>query len=55
MLVFFGLFEGAGIAGLLVGLIAVSTGWNRGDSTLRFGLIGIAWVMLAQTIQSLWD
>ncbi len=53
--VFFGLFEGVGLFGLVVGCVAIATGWRRGDLTVRFGLVAIAWVVLAQTIQSLWD
>ena len=53
--VFFGLFEGTGLLGLATGLVALATGWKRSDSTMRFGIIAVAWVILAQTIQSLWD
>ena len=54
-LVFFGLFEWDGVLALGAGIIAVWTGWNRKDWTLRLGLIAIAWVAVVQTIQSLWD
>ena len=54
-LVFYGLFEWDGVLALVAGLIAVWTGWNRNDWTLRFGLVAIGYVVLAQTIQSLWD
>lgn len=54
-LVFFGLFAGFALVALFSGVIAVATGWKRTDHTLRFGLIGIGYVALAQTIQSLWD
>ncbi len=54
-LVYYGLFEWDGVLALLVGIIAVWTGRNRNDWTLRFGLIAVGYVALAQTIQSLWD
>jgi hypothetical protein len=54
-LVFFGLFEWDGVLALLAGIMAVWTGRKRSDWTFRFGLIAIAYVVLAQTIQSLWD
>jgi hypothetical protein len=54
-LVFYGLFEWDGVLALVAGIIAVWTGWNRSDWTLRLGLVAIAYVVLAQTIQSLWD
>jgi hypothetical protein len=54
-LVFYGFFEWDGLLALVVGIIAVWTGWNRNDWTLRLGLVAIAYVALAQTIQSLWD
>lgn len=54
-LVYFGLFEWDGVLALAAGVIAVWTGWNRNDWTLRLGLVAIAYVVLAQTIQSLWD
>jgi hypothetical protein len=54
-LVFYGFFEWDGLLALGAGIIAVWTGWNRDDWTLRLGLVAIAYVALAQTIQSLWD
>lgn len=54
-LTFFGLFEWDGVLALLAGIIAVWTGRNRNDWTLRFGIVAISYVILAQTIQSLWD
>ena len=54
-LVFYGLFEWDGVLALAVGIIAVWTGWKRNDWTLRLGLVAIGYVVLAQTIQSLWD
>jgi hypothetical protein len=54
-LVFFGLFEWDGVLALLAGLIAVWTGRNRDDWTFRLGIVAISYVVLAQTIQSLWD
>jgi hypothetical protein len=55
LLVYFGLFEWDGVLALVAGIIAVWTGWNRNDWTLRLGVVAIAYVALAQTIQSLWD
>ena len=54
-LVFFGLFEWDAVLALGAGIIAVWTGRNRNDWTLRLGVIAIAYVTLVQTIQSLWD
>lgn len=54
-LVFFGFFEWDGILALATGTIAVVVGRNRNDLTLRFGIIAIGYVFLAQTIQLLWD
>jgi hypothetical protein len=54
-LVYFGLFEWDGVIAFLAGIIAVWTGRKRDDWTLRLGLIALAYVTLAQTIQSLWD
>jgi hypothetical protein len=54
-LVFFGLFEWDGLLGLAVGLVAVITGRRRKDATVKLGFVAIAWVVVAQTIQSLWD
>jgi len=54
-LVFFGFFEWDGILALLTGIIAVLVGRNRDDWTVRLGIIAIAYVALAQTIQTLWD
>ena len=53
--VFYGLFAANGIVGLVTGMVAVATGWHRSDSTLRFGLIAVTWVIAVQTLQSLWD
>jgi hypothetical protein len=54
-IVFFGLFGGFAIVGLLTGVVAVVSGWNRGDHTRRLGVLAIAYVTLAQVIQSFWD
>ena len=54
-LVFYGFFEWDGLLALVAGVIAVWTGWNRDDWTLRLGVVAIAYVALAQTSQSLWD
>ncbi len=53
--VFFGLFYGAAIVGCVLGIVAVTIGRRRGDWTLTLGVIGITWLLVAQTIQSLWD
>jgi hypothetical protein len=53
--VFWGLFAGDAVVGLLAGLVAVAQGWRHPDETIRFGLVGIGWFVLAQTIQSIWD
>jgi hypothetical protein len=54
-LVFFGVFEWDGVLALLAGIIAVWTGWRRNDRTVWLGLVAIAYVVLAQTAQTLWD
>jgi hypothetical protein len=54
-LVFYGLFEWDGVLALLAGIVAVWTGWNRNDWTFRLGTVAIAYAVLAQSIQSLWD
>jgi hypothetical protein len=54
-LVFFGFFEWDGIIALVTGAIAVLAGRKRDDATQRFGLVAIGYVVLAQTIQMLWD
>jgi hypothetical protein len=52
---FYGVFAGFGIAALVAGLVALVTGWRSGDHTRRLGLVAIAYVIVVQTIQSLWD
>jgi hypothetical protein len=52
---FYGLFAGFAIAALLAGTVALITGWRSGDHTRRLGLVAIAYVVLVQAIQSLWD
>jgi hypothetical protein len=54
-LVFFGFFEWDGILALTAGCVAVWMGRTRMDWTFRFGLIAIGYVIMAQTIQLLWD
>lgn len=54
-LVFFGFFEWDGILAVLAGVVAVLTGRQRNDWTVRFGVAAISYAALAQTIQSLWD
>ena len=52
---FYGLFVGFACVALIAGAVAVITGWRRGDLTMRLGFIAVAYVLLAQLIQSLWD
>ena len=52
---YWGLFYGFAALALLAGTASVLTGLKRSDSTLRLGLVAIAYVALVQTIQSLWD
>jgi len=52
---FYGLFVGFACVALVAGAVAVITGRRRGDLTMRFGFIAVAYVLLAQLIQSLWD
>jgi hypothetical protein len=54
-LVFYGFFEWDGILALITGCVAVVVGRTRNDWTFRLGLVAIGYVVLAQTIQSLWD
>lgn len=54
-IVYFGVFGAGAILALLSGAAAVVIGRKRRDSTLRFGVIAIGYVVLVQTIQSLWD
>jgi hypothetical protein len=54
-LVFFGFFEWDAVLALVTGIIAVWTGRNRHDWTVRLGIVAVSYVALAQTIQSLWD
>jgi hypothetical protein len=54
-LVFFGFFEWDGILALIAGCVAVVSGRKTNDWTFRFGLIAIGYVVMAQTIQLLWD
>jgi hypothetical protein len=52
---FYGLFAGFALVALVAGAVSVITGWRRGDLTMRLGFIAVAYVLLAQLIQSLWD
>lgn len=54
-IVYFGVFGDFAITALITGVVAVVTGWKRGDDTVRLGLVAVAYVVLAQTILSLWD
>lgn len=51
----YGLFDGLALVAFFTGVIAVASGWRRTDLTLRFGFVAIFYIVLAQTIQSLWD
>jgi hypothetical protein len=52
---FYGLFAGFAIVALVAGIVAVITGWRKDDHTRSLGLVAIAYVVLVQTTQSLWD
>lgn len=53
---FYGVFAGFGFVALVTGIMSVALGWRDGDKlAVRLGLIAIAYVALAQVIQSLWD
>jgi hypothetical protein len=54
-LAFYGLFAGPAVVALVAGGIAVVTGWKRHNHSVPFGFVGLAYFVLAQTIQSLWD
>jgi branched-subunit amino acid transport protein len=52
---FYGLFGAPAIVALVAGAVAVVTGWKRHDHTVRFGLVGMVYFVLAQTVQVSWD
>jgi transposase len=54
--VFWGLFTGDAVIACLAGSVAVLTAWRsrRHDATLRFGVVGIVWLILAQSIEIIW-
>jgi hypothetical protein len=52
---FYGMFIGAGFFALLAGVVAVLTGRRRSDLTMSLGFLAVAYVLLAQLTQSLWD
>lgn len=52
---FYGLLVGMALLALLTGCVAVFVGRRRGDLTMRLGFFAVAYVLLAQLIQSLWD
>jgi hypothetical protein len=54
-LAFWGLFAAPALVALVAGGVAVVTGRKRGDHTVRFGLVGLGYAVLAQTVQSAWD
>jgi hypothetical protein len=52
---FYGDFAGFGLIALVAGVVSIATGWHHSKHTVRVGFIAIAYVALAQLIQSLWD
>ena len=52
---FYGAFIGPGCLALLSGAIACVVGRHRSDLTLSLGFIAVAYVVLVQLMQSLWD
>ena len=54
---FWGLFAGTAVIAFLAGLVAVVQGrkLRRRDATIAFGLVGVAWLVVAQAILLLWD
>jgi hypothetical protein len=52
---FYGAFIGVGSLAMLAGAVASLAGRHRSDLTMSFGFIAIAYVLLAQLTQSLWD
>jgi len=54
--VFWDLFIGDAVIAFVVGIVAALTAWRsrRHDATLRFGLLGVVWLVLAQSIHLVW-
>ncbi len=52
---FYGLFVGCALGALALGAGAVLVGRRRADLTARLGFLALAYVLLVQLIQSLWD
>lgn len=52
---FYFLFVGCALASLVLGAGAVFVGRRRVDLTARLGFVALAYVLLVQLIQSLWD
>jgi hypothetical protein len=52
---FFAVFGGGAIAALLLGIGAVVIGRGRRGPTTTAGLVAVGYVILMQTIQSVWD
>jgi len=52
---YYGAFIGVGSLALLAGGVASLVGRHRSDLTMSFGFIAIAYVLIAQLTQSLWD
>jgi hypothetical protein len=52
---FFAVFGGGAIAALLLGIAALVVGRGRRAATTTAGLVAVGYVILMQTIQSVWD
>lgn len=54
---FWGLFAGSAVVGFLAGAVALFQERKAGrwNATLVCGLAGVGWLVLAQTIQLLWN
>jgi hypothetical protein len=54
---FWGLFAGDAVLGFAAGLVAILLAWrtHRRDATITFGVIGVAWLLLAQAILLVWN
>lgn len=54
---FWAMFAGDAVIAFLAGVVAIGLGWRtrRRNATLAFGLVGVAWLPLAQALLSVWD
>jgi hypothetical protein len=54
---FWGMFAGDAVIAFLTGVVAIVVGLRtRGcNATIAFGLIGVAWLPLAQALLTVWD